>query len=200
MIKRILLFIFILSSGVVIGQELKVTTNFESGSARVLLLDEQTQTIRITPAGDPKRGILNWWYVKIDGIKVTVPLVLQVEAREDLIPDELTGQGKKTSPAFTWPLQGAISLDGKVWTQTEAGQKINNRMVYEVQPSGGTIWLAWGPPFTPTDALNFLLTAYHKPIRLRKRLHFVDHLKDGRCLHCRLLKVVNRLSNGRQFG
>lgn len=156
MIKRILLFIFILSSGVVISQELKVTTNFESGSARVLFIDEQTQTIRITPAGDPKRGIPNWWYLRIDGIKVTIPLVLQVEAREDLIPDELTGQGKKTSPAFTWPLQAAISLDGKVWKQTEAGQKINNRMVYEVQPSSGTIWLAWGPPFTPTDALNFV--------------------------------------------
>lgn len=138
------------------GQKLTVATNFESGSARVLFLDEETQTITITPAGDPERGIPNWWYLRIDGIKVTLPLVLQVEARNDLIPDELTGQGKKTSPAFTWPLQAAISLDGKTWKQTEAGQKSNNRMVYKVQPSSSTIWLAWGPPFTPTDALDFV--------------------------------------------
>jgi hypothetical protein len=55
--KGILLFLFILLSGVAISQELKVATNFESGSARVLSLDRQTQTIRITPAGNPKRGI-----------------------------------------------------------------------------------------------------------------------------------------------
>jgi hypothetical protein len=156
MIKKVILFLFIISSGVVIGQELKVTTNFESGSARVLLLDQQTQMIRITPAGDPKRGIPNWWYVRIDGINTAIPLVLEVEAREDLIPDENTGVGKKTSPAFTWPTQAALSLDGKTWKQTAAGEKINNRMVYQVQPTAGTIWLAWGPPFTPTDALHFV--------------------------------------------
>lgn len=156
MIKQFLLFFLILPSCISIGQELKVATNFESGSARVLSLDQQTQTIRITPAGDPKRGIPNWWYVRIDGINTTIPLVLEVEAREDLIPDELTGQGKKTSPGWTWPAQAALSLDGKTWKQTAEGQKINNRMVYQVQPATGTLWLAWGPPFTPTDALNFV--------------------------------------------
>lgn len=156
MIKNILQFLFIVSSGAAVGQELKVATNFESGSARVLLLDQQTQTIRITPAGDPKRGITNWWYVRIDGINTAIPLVLEVEAREDLIPDENTGVGKKTSPGFTWPAQAALSIDGKTWKQTAEGQKINNRMVYQVQPAAGTVWLAWGPPFTPTDALNFV--------------------------------------------
>jgi hypothetical protein len=156
MIKKILLFLFIVSSGVAIGQQLKVATNFESGSARVLLLDQQTQTIRITPAGDTKRGIPNWWYVRIDGINTAIPLMLEVEAREDLIPDENTRVGKKISPEWTWPAQAALSLDGKTWKQTSAGQKINNRMVYQVQPSTGTVWLAWGPPFTPTDALHFV--------------------------------------------
>jgi hypothetical protein len=156
MIHKVFLLLFILQSGIAFGQELKVTTNFESGSARVLFLDQQTQTIRITPAGDPKRGIPIWWYLRIDGINAALPLVLEVEAREDLIPDELTGQGKKTSPGFTWPAQAAISLDGKRWEQTAEGQKINNKMVYQVQPGAGTLWLAWGPPFTPADALDFV--------------------------------------------
>ena len=147
MIKKIFLFLFIVSSGVAFGQELKVATNFESGSARVLLLDQQTQTIRITPAGDPKRGITNWWYVRIDGINTAIPLVLEVEAREDLIPDENTGVGKKTSPGFTWPAQAALSLDGKTWKQTAEGQKINNRMVYQVQPTSRHCMAGMGPAF-----------------------------------------------------
>lgn len=156
MTKKIFPLLFILSSGIANSQGLKVTTNFESGSARVLLVDQQTQTIKITPAGDPKRGIPNWWYLRIDGINTAIPLVLEVAAREDLIPDELTGEGKKTSPGWTWPAQAALSLDGKTWKQTAEGQKINNSMVYQVQQVAGTIWLAWGPPFTPTDALHFV--------------------------------------------
>jgi hypothetical protein len=155
-IKRIFLSLFILQSSLVFSQELRVTTNFESGSARVLFLDQQTRTIRITPAGDAKRGMPNWWYLRIDGINTELPLVLEVEAREDLIRDELTGQSKKTSPGFTWPARAAISVDSKIWRQTTEGQKIGNRMVYQVQPTAGTLWLAWGPPFTPTDAQNFV--------------------------------------------
>lgn len=156
MIKKAFVLLFILQTDIAFCQELKISTDFESGSARVLLLDQQTQTIRITPAGNPERGIPNWWYLRIDGINTTLPLVLEIEAREDLIPDELTGQGKKTSAAFTWPTQAALSLDGKTWKQTKDGQKINNKMVYRIQPAAGTLWLAWGPPFTPTDALNFV--------------------------------------------
>ena len=163
MIKKAFVLLFILQTDIAFCQELKISTDFESGSARVLLLDQQTQTIRITPAGNPKRGMPNWWYLRIDGINTTLPIVLEIEAREDLIPNELTGQGKKTSAAFTWPAQAALSLDGKTWKQTMDGQKINNKMVYRVQPAAGTLWLAWGPPFTPADAITFVqhLTKKH---------------------------------------
>lgn len=156
MIKIHFLFLFAISYHLSVAQQLKVSTDFESGSACVLLIDQQTQTIRFTPAGDVKRGIPNWWYVRIDGIDLSRPLIVEVEAREDLIPDELTGVGKKTSPAFTWPTRAAISPDQKKWDQTTDGSKINNRMIYHVQSQNSTIWLAWGPPFTPTDAMNFV--------------------------------------------
>ena len=45
---------------------LNMSTDFESGSARVLELDAAAQRVRIAPAGDPKRGMPNWWYVRID--------------------------------------------------------------------------------------------------------------------------------------
>lgn len=156
MIKIYFSFLLTLSFLVSTGQPLKVSSDFESGSARILSIHQQTQTITITPAGDAKRGMPNWWYVRIDGIDTNLPLVVEVEAREDLIPDELTGIGKKTSPAFTWPSRAALSTDRNTWDQTEEGSKINNRMVYRIKPRGKTLWLAWGPPFTPTDALNFV--------------------------------------------
>ena len=154
--RQILVLIFtIIGLNTSFGQNLKVFTNFEGGSARVLALNEHTQTIRITPAGDVKRGMPNWWYLRIEGIDTTKPFQLEIAAREDLIPDELTGQGKKIASGWTWPKQAAISVDGKTWKQTMTGQVQNNLMVYSITSTSSSLWLAWGPPFTPTDALNF---------------------------------------------
>jgi hypothetical protein len=162
MLNILFFLIFMLSASVSFGQDLKITTDFESGSARVLWIERQSQTVRIIPAGDPARGMPNWWYFRIDGIDTTKPLLVEVEAREDLIPDELTGKGKKTSPAFTWPSRAAISTNQKKWNQTTEGSKVNNRMVYHVQSPAKTLWLAWGPPFTPTDAMSFVTGIAHK--------------------------------------
>src|SRR6185369_8106596 len=59
---------------------LNMSTDFESGSARVLELDAAAQRVRIAPAGDPKRGMPNWWYVRIDGLDTNKPLTLEVAA------------------------------------------------------------------------------------------------------------------------
>src|SRR4051794_13908102 len=65
---------------------LKVSTDFESGSARVLELNQAMQTIRIEPAGNPERGMPNWWYLRVDGIDPARPLTLQVKARDVTVP------------------------------------------------------------------------------------------------------------------
>jgi hypothetical protein len=129
-----------------LGAELAVSTNFSSGSAQVLALDAATQTVRITPAGDPARGIPNWWYLRVDGIDPARPLILQVVARETTTP------GGPLNPSWTLPRQAAVSVDGKSWTQTPPGDSGTRQMTYRVPATGGTLWLAWGPPFTPEDA------------------------------------------------
>jgi hypothetical protein len=154
--KMLLLFFALFALKASFCQNLKVFSNFESGSARVLELNQQTQTLRIAPAGDTQRGMPNWWYLRVEGIDINKPLILEVAAREDLIPEELTGQGKKIAPGWTWPAQAAISMDGKIWKQTATGQIQRNVMVYHIMPTSSTLWLAWGPPFTPTDASNFV--------------------------------------------
>ncbi len=155
--KKILVLVFILFSFKdSFGQNIKVFTNFESGSARVISINQETQTLRISPAGDTERGMPNWWYLRIEGLTLNKPLVLEVAAREDLIPDELTGKGKKIAPGWTWPAQATLSLDGKLWKQTTPGFVQQGLMTYTIVPTSTTLWIAWGPPFTPTDATNFV--------------------------------------------
>src|SRR5690242_12865301 len=73
---------------------LQASSDFESGSARILSLDAETQTVRITPAGDPKRGMPNWWYVRLDDVDPRKPLVLEVEPR-DVFVTTSPGQTQK---------------------------------------------------------------------------------------------------------
>ncbi|HXF10540.1 MAG TPA: M14-type cytosolic carboxypeptidase [Desulfuromonadaceae bacterium] len=131
-----------------------ISTNFESGSARVLAMDDQAQTIRISPGGDVKRGMPNWWYFRLDGIDTTKPVVVDVVA---LKPPTAEGENSETksaplNPNWTLPMRAAISADGTTWSQTSLGKRQNDHSVYTLKVSSPTIWLAWGPPFTPHDA------------------------------------------------
>jgi hypothetical protein len=141
-------------SFVAAGATLRVSSDFESGSARVLALDETAQTITITPAGDPARGMPSWWYLRVDGVDPTRPLTLQVVAREVTTPGD-SGISRRLNPLWTFPTRAAISTDGKTWTQTEPGRQSGNLFTYQLQTAPATVWLAWGPPFTPADASAF---------------------------------------------
>jgi hypothetical protein len=136
------------------GAALRVTSDFPSGSARVLALDEAAQTATITPAGEMTRGMPNWWYLRVDGIDPTRPFTLQVTAREVTTPGD-SGVNRRLNPGWTFPSQAAVSVDGKTWTQTEPGRQDGNQCIYQVQTASTTVWLAWGPPFTPGDAAEF---------------------------------------------
>ncbi|NII28822.1 zinc carboxypeptidase [Pseudoflavitalea sp. X16] len=144
-------------------QELRVTTSFESGSARVLGIDNATQTIRIIPAGDPKRGMPNWWNLRIDSINSNKPVFLEVLSSGELVQGGPSGNLRKLPPDWTWPDRAAYSTDGKIWKHTPAGIREGNYMRYRIEPGSSTLWIAWGPPFTPTDAAAFIqhLTQKH---------------------------------------
>jgi hypothetical protein len=148
-------------------QDLRVTTAFESGSARVLDLNSATQTIRIIPAGDPKRGMPNWWNLRIDNIDSNKPVFLEVLSTGELIPSGPSQNLRKMSPDWTWPDHAAYSTDGKTWKHSSPGIKEGGSMRYTIEPDSPTLWIAWGPPFTPTDAAAFiqLLTQKHSFIK-----------------------------------
>lgn len=147
--------IFLCLGALRLGAELSVSTDFPSGSARVLALDAATQTVRITPAGDPARGMPNWWYLRLDGIDPAKPVILEVVARDFTAPGD-NGVVRALHPLWTLPKQAAVSTDGKVWVQTPPGEPGTRQATYRIPAPPGTLWLAWGPPFTPEDAAGLI--------------------------------------------
>ena len=134
---------------------LRAMADFESGSARVLATDSATQTVRITPAGDAARGMPSWWYVRIDGIDVGKPLTLEVVARDATTPND-DGVQRPLNPNWTLPTRAAVSMDGVTWTQTAPVERNGNVGAYRVATSSPTLSLAWGPPFTGTQAVEYV--------------------------------------------
>ncbi|SPE53209.1 conserved exported hypothetical protein [Verrucomicrobia bacterium] len=134
---------------------LTVVTNFEGASANVLALDPDTQTIRITPGGKVERGWPCWWYLRLKGIDVARPLVVQVIANTSVGSSEGGAKHQKLGADWSLPARAAISTNGVAWGQTPFGERRGNEMSYRIQPEAPSLWLAWGPPFTLSDAWSF---------------------------------------------
>lgn len=131
--------------------ELRVSTDFEGGSAIVESVDQTEKMVRVMPGGDPQRGWPCWWYLRVDGVakgeRVTINLTgsNRVQQRAD-------GKvAKPLSPSWAMPMRASFSTDGKEWQHTAPGRRDGSRILYEVTGTGGPLWIAWGPPFTPRD-------------------------------------------------
>jgi hypothetical protein len=130
------------------GAELKVTSDFENGSARVIAIDQTNQTLRFQPAGDPQRGFPCWWYFRVDGVNTNLPLTFELSPVTPILPYD----GKRFSRAWAMPDRAALSVNGTNWTQTPPGENRGGLKIYRINTTSPTLWLAWGPPFTVTDA------------------------------------------------
>jgi hypothetical protein len=142
------------STAIQLHAALTVHTDFESGSAKVLELNSEAQTIRISPAGDAKRGLPIWWYLHLDGVDTSKPVTLEVAALN--VPVPANGKGKPLNPNWTLPTRAVVSSDGINWQQTSPCKRQGNHGTYTVSANSSTLWLAWGPPFTPHDATTFV--------------------------------------------
>jgi hypothetical protein len=134
----------------------RVSVDFESASAHVLFIDSASQTIRITPGGDSTRGMPVWWYLRLDGIDINKPVTLEVVASEAIMHTDVPEKYQKIPPAVSLPLQATYSTNNEDWFHTELGQRQNNQMTYRINPTASMLWLAWGPPFTASDAVAFV--------------------------------------------
>jgi len=138
---------------------LTVATNFEGASARVLSLDPVTQTIRITPNGNPERGWPCWWSLRVMGVDPARPLVLRVLANTPDITSEGGHKHVRLGADWSLPDRVSVSTNGVDWTQSAIGDRQGDQISYSIPPAAANLWLAWGPPFTLTNAWSFVQDA-----------------------------------------
>ncbi|EDY19941.1 hypothetical protein CfE428DRAFT_2530 [Chthoniobacter flavus Ellin428] len=160
MIRPLILAFCALLVPIAVRAELSGTSNFEGGSARVLSIDQGSRTIRFMPAGDPERGWPCWWFLRVDGVEAGTTLNLEIVASDRPLP---RSGGKPLSSSWATPMRAAVSFDGAKWQHTDVGEKRPDGMIWHVRTTGSSVWLAWGPPFTPHDASAFIaqLAATH---------------------------------------
>jgi hypothetical protein len=167
-----------LIAGNAIAADVRVSTDFEGGSARVESIDQTTRTIRLMPAGDPQRGWACWWYLRLDGIPKDEHWTINVGASDK--PTRNNGVDTKSPLSSDWaqPERATFSADGKAWKQTEPGHRDGKRMFYDVTGTGGPLWFAWGPPFTPRDT-DALLSETEKALPSAKMFELAK-TREGR--------------------
>ncbi len=127
---------FLLSlTGAALG-EIAVSSDFPGGSGEVVSIDQSTATIVLNPSDHPGKGWRCWWYVKMTGLPVDGPVILDIGEAPWATPDRAT-----------------LSVDGgKTWRHSEPGTREGKRIRYRLQPATETALVAWGPPFVPADA------------------------------------------------
>lgn len=142
------------AAGLHAAEPLRVTAAFEGGSAKIIGVDQTTRTVRFMPGGDALRGWPCWWYLRVDGLEPGQPLTLRLQASS-------ATRGERDRPlaaAWAMPTHATWSSDGRDWHQSEPGTRDGECMVYRIVLPGTerTAFVAWGPPFTPTMAAEFL--------------------------------------------
>ncbi len=142
--------------------ELRVSTDFEGGSAKVEAIDQAARVIRFMPDGDPQRGWPCWWYLRVDGVAKDERITLSLAGSDRPTRNNGKDTSKPLAPSWAMPARATFSTDGKTWLHTPAGQRDEARILYEVTGTGGPIWVAWGPPFTPRDTDALLAEAEKK--------------------------------------
>lgn len=137
---------------------LAVHTNFQGGSARVVSVNQTSRTVRIQPGGDFKRGWPCWWYFRLSGCNVGEDLTVEVDAAE------LTkANGSNLANSWVLPTRATVSSDGSTWTHTGPRTLTGNVASWNIPATGKSMWIAWGPPFTPRDSENLVKEAARSP-------------------------------------
>lgn len=136
--------------------QFEVTTDFEGGSARILEIDHKKASIHFMPGGDADRGWVCWWAMKVSNLDPGQRLVLLLSPSDQLTRNNGRVSSKPLDASWSMPLHASLSADGEVWRHSPAGKRDGNQMRYELIADSSTLWIAWGPPFTPRHAEEML--------------------------------------------
>lgn len=144
------------SSGILAATPLSVKSDFEGASVSGVEIDQADRRIRFMPAGDPVRGWPCWWYFRVDGIEPGETITLALRGSQATVPMRGSPQQKPLAAAWAMPAHATFSTDGKTWRHTDKGKRLEEWMVYTLKPEGTSVFVAWGPPYTPSAAATFV--------------------------------------------
>ena len=130
---------------------LTVASNFEGASVADVTIDQAMRSINFMPGGNPERGWPCWWYFRIDGIDPGETITLKLQGSTATV-----GQQKPLAASWATPKQATWSADGTTWLHTDNGDREDEWMVYTLQPDAPSVYVAWGPPYTPATAAKFV--------------------------------------------
>jgi hypothetical protein len=141
------------------ARQLRVSTDFEGGSARVLGIDQAARLVRFMPGGDPERGWPCWWFLRLDGVGEGEQVSLELLRSDLSARNNGKDTGKPLATNWAMPARATYSTDGTTWQHTVPGERTGGRIRYAVTGTGGPVWMAWGPPFTPKDTDELIVAA-----------------------------------------
>ena len=144
---------FVTATTVAHAETLKVSSDFEGASVKLLGIDQTTREITFTSGGDAARGWPCWWYFRIDGVTPGESISLRLRGSK-AVQDK--PNAKPLAASWAMPVEATWSADGATWLRSDPGTKVEDAMVYVLRPSTSSLYVAWGPPCTPQTAAEWV--------------------------------------------
>lgn len=140
----------------VAAEPLVVEADFEGGSVRIVAIDHAARRIDFMPGGSPERGWPCWWYFRVKGMTPGEPISLRLRASSATVERPGAPLSKPLSSVWAQVERATYSTDGEKWHRTDKGVRDGEWMVYRLKPEASSIFVAWGPPYTPSMAAKFV--------------------------------------------
>lgn len=140
----------------VASEPLKVVADFEGASVREVEIDQGARSVRFMPGGDPERGWPCWWFFRIDGVTPGESLTLRLRGSTATVDKAGASLSKPLAASWSMPNEATFSTDSSTWRHTAKGTRDGDEMIYTLVPDAASVFVAWGPPFTPTTAANLV--------------------------------------------
>ncbi len=154
--KQILLALASLLLCLASAHALTVESDFEGASVSGVEIDDAAHRISFRPGGDPMRGWPCWWYFKVKGITPGETILLRLHGSTATTAVPGGPLAKPLASSWAMPEMATFSTDGKTWRHTEKGTKDGDVMIYTLKPGAASVFVAWGPPYTPSTATAFV--------------------------------------------
>lgn len=141
--KLIILLLFSLSAFVT--AEIKVLFDFEGGSAKNIIVKENSVTL--SPGGTGDKGFTCWWYVKLENVNLDEALQITVNAA-----GLKQSRGRGISSSWALPDRISYSFDNVEWNHSEKGKKTKSASSWIIDKPQKEMWIAWGAPYLPSHS------------------------------------------------